>query len=67
MSLRNEQYRSLKSTREFLHELIMCNDTPRNIAKTAYRCAYHFPALDDRGEPIWSLDDLTEDRNGKTP
>jgi len=62
VSLRSEQYHSLKNTRKFLHDLIMSNDTPEGIAKEAYHCAYHFPALDEQGQPIWSLDDLTEDR-----
>jgi len=65
MSLRFEQYNSLKMTRRFLHEIIMELRSPVSIMELrerALRCLRHFPALDDQGQPYWSQDEFTKDR-----
>ena len=60
MSLRYEQYRSLKQTREFLHELITGPRMPTMIQREKARdCARHFPPLNEHGKPSWSQDDFT--------
>jgi len=61
MSLRFEQQRALHKTREFLRELLTVEGYPKTkkgMRERAYRCLKHFPALDSRGAPIWSRDDM---------
>lgn len=64
MSLRREQYYSLKITKEFLRELLFkkgyINKT--KLRKDIRRCLRHFPFLDENGKPLfskdnWDLDD----------
>ena len=67
MSLRNEQYRSLKQSKEFLR-LLLTKDRPklvRDIKEQAYRCLRHFPGLDDNGKPMFSRDPFGPDEVGK--
>ncbi len=66
MSLRYEQYRSLLITRDFLRELLTVDGYPktkREMRERAYRCLRHYPFLDEQGQPYWSLDELTTDRD----
>ena len=61
MSLRNEQYRALYRTREFLRELLQPSATPkvpRAIRKEASSCLKHYPFLHKNGEPMFSPDDF---------
>jgi len=57
MSLKYEQYRALKKTRAFLHDLII-GGYPKELRDRAYTCARHFPVLAKNGEPIFSRDDF---------
>ncbi len=63
MSLRYEQYWSLRRTREFLRELMVHKGriTKKELRDKAYRCLRHFPALTEKGQPMWSKDEFTED------
>ena len=66
MSLRYEQYRSLKMTREFLRSLLTVDGYPKTKKEMrgwAYRCLRHYPFLDEQGQPFWSQDEFTEDRS----
>jgi hypothetical protein len=59
MSLRHEQYRSLKHTREFLFSLLdpsVTKRVPRAIRKKASACLRHYPTLRENGEPMFSQD-----------
>ena len=64
MSLRYEQYRSLKITREFLYELLFTKTRPKTVKDLrakAIRCLKHYPHLEESGKPIFSKDNFTED------
>ena len=60
MSLRYEQHRALKMTREFLHEIITSKEPLRKKAlrEKAYSCLKHFPLLNEKGKPIFSEDNF---------
>lgn len=64
MSLRYEQYRSLKMTRDLLSKILTSKHKDLKISelkKIASKCVHHFPLLNDDGKPIFSKDDLTDD------
>jgi len=64
MSLRYEQYHSLRNTREFLCDLLTVGQYPktkREMRKRASACLKHFPFLHENGQPMWSQDNFTED------
>lgn len=64
MSLRYEQYRSLKRTKELLYDFLDPKKRPKTVKEMkerASRCLRHFPALDEKGKPLFSQDDFTED------
>ena len=64
MSLREEQYRSLKKTRNFLRDLLNPSQTPRvpsKVREQASRCLRHYPFLDEYGKPMFSRDDFGPD------
>lgn len=65
MSLRYEQYNSLKTTRKFLRDLIMWEGrmNKRDVRERALLCLHHFPFLHDTGEPMFSKDKFTVDHN----
>ena len=68
MSLRYEQYTSLKFTREFLRDLLTVEDYPktkREMRERAFLCLRHFPFLHENGQPRWSGDSLTKDVEGE--
>ena len=59
MSLRQEQYKSLLKTKEFLYSLFSKQTRPQNITKlkrSAGSCLRHFPPLDENGKPLFSDD-----------
>jgi hypothetical protein len=59
MSLRYEQYNSLKRTRDFLRDLMDAKARPKTVRETrerAYRCLRHFPFLYENGKPMFSRD-----------
>lgn len=59
MSLRYEQYDSLKQTRELLRELLH-KSMPRKETKEKIRqCLRHYPPLTDTGRPVFSKDNLS--------
>jgi len=63
MSLRHEQYRSLKITREFLRDLLDTHKRPKTVKELknrVYLCLKNYPFLQENGRPIWSRDDFTE-------
>ena len=63
MSLRYEQYRSLKMTQDFLKLMFTkeCPKTKKELRAHAYRCLRHFPCLTETGEPMFSQDTITID------
>jgi hypothetical protein len=63
MSLRYEQYRSLLKTREFLRDLLTSKVrwTKKELKERAYSCLRHYPALTEKGRPMFSQDPFTED------
>ena len=61
MSIRIEQYRALKMTKEFLFEMLDSKKTPRvpgDVRRRASRCLRHYPPLFQNGEPMFSKDDI---------
>lgn len=65
MSLRYEQYAALRASRALLGRLLDPKATPRvprAVRLEARACLRHFPPLDDKGQPYWSADGFTEDR-----
>jgi len=59
MSLKYEQYRSLKYTREFLRDLLNHDTRPKTVKELkerSLRCLRHFPALAEDGRPYFSVD-----------
>lgn len=64
MTLRYQQYGSLKQTREFLGELLRHAGEMKTseIRGKASECLKHFPCMDAQGQPFWSMDELTVDR-----
>lgn len=64
MSLRDEQYNSLKRTRDFLRDLLTTQgypETKRKMRDRVHHCLRHFPFLYESGEPMWSKDSFTKD------
>jgi hypothetical protein len=64
MSLRAEQYRALKRTRQFLFNVMRPSETPRVpgfVRKEAGACIKHFPFLDEHGKPQFSKDPFGPD------
>lgn len=61
MSLRYEQYNSLKMTREFLRDFLK-SKRPKTAMEwnewslRAYRCIRHYPFLEESGKPMFSKD-----------
>ena len=64
MSLRYEQYRALKSSRDFLRDILQGNVTwkRKDLKDQAARCLRHYPFLDDSGQPIFSNAEFTTDK-----
>jgi len=63
MSLKYEQKRALKQSRDFLRELLTVDGFPKSkkeLRQRASNCLRHFPFLDKDNNPIWSNDDLSE-------
>ena len=61
MSLKFEQYESLKKTREFLFDLLDPKKRPKSVKemrKIVSSCLRHYPPLKPDGEPIFSNDDI---------
>jgi len=57
MSVKEEQYRSLKMTRELLFDLCDTKRRPKTVKETKDRvryCLRHFPFLKEDGEPMFS-------------
>ncbi len=57
MSIKREQYYSLKLTREFLFEILSMKSREIKLStlkQKASRCLRHYPALRDSGEPVFS-------------
>ena len=66
MSLRYEQTRALKMTRDFMRDLLDPKKTkvPKEIRKAARDCLRHFPYLDYNGEPMFSQDGFPHPQSG---
>jgi hypothetical protein len=61
MSLKSEQYESLRRTREFLFDLLDPKKRPKSVKETrdrVSRCLRHFPPLHADGEPMFSNDNF---------
>ena len=63
MSLRYEQYYSLKKTQTFLRELLLRPGrwSKAELREEAGSCLKHYPHLTEKGQPMWSKDEFTED------
>jgi hypothetical protein len=62
MSLRYEQYWSLRRTRQFLRDLLHPSTRPKTVKELRTRasaCLRHFPFLEESGKPMWSQDEFT--------
>ena len=67
MSLRYEQHRALKETREFLRYILAALKTPvkiKDLRERASNCLHHFPFLMESGKPMWSQDPFTDEETG---
>ena len=63
MSLRDQQYASLRLTKQFLLDLFTVDKYPKTkkeMRRRASACLHHFPYLYGSGEPMWSSDTLTD-------
>jgi hypothetical protein len=63
MSLKYEQKRAIKQTRDFLSELLTINGIPKTkkeLRQKASRCLKHFPPLDKDNNIMWSNDNFEE-------
>lgn len=69
MSLKYEQYNSLKKTKNFLQSIALDTEKTRSkkaqeiktkLKKEAFSCLRHFPFLTGLGQPIFSNDDFFE-------
>jgi hypothetical protein len=61
MSLRFEQRRSLLKVRTLLYDLLNPQRRPKTVKELRQRVSSavrHFPPLDERGEPLWSMDEF---------
>ena len=61
MSLKHEQYRALKHTRELLYDMLYPSTRPKKASEMrerANRCLRHFPMLMENGQPVFSNDDF---------
>ena len=61
MSLRYEQYWSLRRTRQLLSDLLHPSTRPKTVKELRARasaCLRHYPFLEESGKPIWSQDDF---------
>jgi len=59
MSLRFEQFNSLRKTRNFLRDLLTTSDYPKTkkeMRARAYSCLRHYPFLYEDGRPMFSGD-----------
>lgn len=62
MSLKYEQYNSLKETRNFLRDLLdpkLAPKTRKEMKIRVSRCLRHYPFLEENGKPIFSNDNFT--------
>lgn len=62
MSLRYEQYNAIKLTKILLYDLLDTQNRPRRVhelKQRVYKCLRHYPILTERGEPIFSKDNLS--------
>ena len=61
MSLRHEQYRALKRSRDLLCDLLEPSRRPKTVKDLRLRVVSalrHFPLLTEAGEPMFSQDDF---------
>ena len=63
VSLRYEQYWSLKQTKNFLYYLLnsTAKFTKKELRNRASMCLKHFPTLNEHGKPYFSLDGFTSE------
>lgn len=64
MSLKYEQYHSLKKTQNFLRDLLTTDSRPKTVKELkarAYSCLRHFPFLRENGEPMFSQDNFLDE------
>lgn len=66
MSLRYEQHRSLRETRDFLR--FIRTDTTKwdkaMLREKASLCLHHFPMLNEKGKPWFTSDPFTTEEGG---
>ena len=62
MSLKYQQYRAILRAKDLLSDIVNPgkNLTIEEIKERAYSALYHFPALTEKGEPIFSKDNFEE-------
>jgi hypothetical protein len=64
MSLRYEEYRALRKSRDFLRDMLNPKRRPKTIGELKRRASEalrHFPFLDEQGRPMFSDDNFTEE------
>jgi hypothetical protein len=62
MSLRYEQCRALKKTRDFLRLILLSpRMSQKDLRDQASSCLHHYPFLNEHGQPFWSTDPFTND------
>jgi hypothetical protein len=62
MSLRYEQHRALRRSRDLLCDLLEPSRRPKTVKDLRLRVVSalrHFPMLTESGEPMWSQDNFT--------
>jgi len=61
MSLKFEQGRALLKSRALLFDLLNPKKRPKTVTELKRRASdalRHFPVLDEKGQPYWSMDDF---------
>jgi len=60
MSLKYEQYRALKMSRDFMRG--KCPKTVKEWNEKTSRCLRHFPFLEESGKPVFSNDNYNDNQ-----
>ena len=63
VSLRYEQRAALLKARDLLRDLLDPQRRPKTVKELRQRVSSavrHFPPLDERGEPLWSMDEFDD-------
>jgi hypothetical protein len=61
MSLKHQQFESLKRTKDFMYSLLDPKKRPKTVKEMkdmVSRCLRHYPPLKEDGEPMFSNDNF---------